>query len=61
MHMKHWGGRGADWDCGCGDESMTKEEKMAMLEQKEKMLQEKLDYIHKMREGLKSENLAKAK
>ena len=61
MYMKHGGMHGAGWGCGCGEKSMTKEEKIAILEQKEKMLQERLGFIHKMIEKLKSEKSAKTK
>lgn len=59
MYLKNKGKWGAGWGCGCGEESMTKEEKMDMLAEKEKMLQEKIDYIRKIREKLKSEKSAK--
>lgn len=49
--------------CGeeCGYAPITKEEKVALLELKEKRLEEKLEYVRKIRESLKSEKPAKDK
>ena len=47
--------------CGCGHEPITKEEKMALLEEREGMLQKKLEYLAKMKEELKSEKPGKEK
>jgi hypothetical protein len=62
MFEKQWKIHSMGWGCGCGCEyePLTKEEKVAILEKKEKILKEKLDYIHKIREELKSGKEAKA-
>lgn len=41
---------------GCGYEPITKEEKIAVLERMEKKLQEKIEYVRKEKESLKSSN-----
>lgn len=48
--------------CGgaCGYEPVTKEEQLAILNQIEKRLEKKLEYIRKTREELNSEKTEKA-